>query len=57
MRTITTDQLHPAPDLTENPEAADELRKAALTVAAHAQDRAECADLLDMLGLHEQRPN
>ncbi|QWF84762.1 hypothetical protein [Amycolatopsis sp. CA-230715] len=56
MRTLTTDQLHPAPDLTESPEAAEEARKAALTVAAHARDRAECADLLEMLGLHEQRP-
>ncbi|GAA3573082.1 hypothetical protein GCM10022222_66700 [Amycolatopsis ultiminotia] len=55
MRDLTTG-LHPAPDLvTDEVDTAGQearRRKAALAVASRAKNAEECAQLLDMLGLH-----
>jgi hypothetical protein len=48
--------LQPVADLllegADSPEQAQTRRKAALAVAARAKDSQDCAELLEMLGLH-----
>lgn len=45
-----------APHLTQIHVSPELAHRAALTVAAHARDVADCADLLDALGLLEVSP-